>query len=141
MYEYRGDQKAIDRGLNSCDAEYTGQYNALKDASWLYLLPEKIEHPQTTSTHISPTTSLQSPLASNPEYNARIKHVNIRSRYIREKEADAGAEFNTKSLEKIKFTEFLSRKIDKMEGTGRRRSLRDGWACRASLHYLCCDRS
>jgi hypothetical protein len=32
-------------------------------------------------------------LASNPEYNARIKHVNIQFRYIREKAANATVEF------------------------------------------------
>jgi transposase InsO family protein len=104
---------------SSCEAEYIGQCNAAKEAVWLRLLLSEMGHPQDGATPIHADNQSAIALASNPEYHARSKHIDIQYHYVREKVDDQTVTFVytptaemiadglTKPLEKVKHARFL----------------------------------
>jgi hypothetical protein len=69
---------------------------------------------------LGPTTVKPIAIASNPEYHARTKHIDIQDHYVREKTSDGTVEFNyiptaemaadglTKTLERVRFERWVA---------------------------------
>lgn len=87
--------------LSSCEAEYMGQTQAIKEAVWLKSLLNQLnpEDSTSSSTENSSSYALNATimycnnqgaiaLAKNPEFHARSKHIDIQWHYQREKVAD-----------------------------------------------------
>ena len=68
--------------LSSCKAEYIGKCNGVKEAVWLRLLLKEIGFEINDPTTIYMDNQSAIALASNPEYHAHIKHINIQYHYI-----------------------------------------------------------
>ncbi len=121
--------------LSSCEAEYMGETQAIKEAVWLKLLLTKLNKPNSKDLPSKNTnTTLTSPglysviihcdnqraiaLAKNPQANTRSKHIDIQWHYQREKIEGGSIELRyiptnqqiadglTKPLSKDKFRAF-----------------------------------
>jgi hypothetical protein len=105
---------------SSYEAEYIDQCNAFKEAVWLRLFLSEVGYPQAGPTIIDVDNKSAIAIASNPEYHARTKHIDIQYHYVREKTSDGTIAFNyvptakmaadrlIKALERVKFEYWVS---------------------------------
>jgi Reverse transcriptase (RNA-dependent DNA polymerase) len=105
---------------SSCESEYIGQCNASKEAVWLRLFLHEAGYPQLGPTTVNADNKSAIAIASNPEYHARTKHIDIQYHYVREKTSDGTVEFNyiptaeiaadglTKALKRVKFERWVA---------------------------------
>jgi hypothetical protein len=74
--------------LSTYKAEYIGQTNATKEAIWLKRLLDKVRSElglQAQATVIYCDNQGAIALAKNPQFHARIKHIDIQHYFVREK--------------------------------------------------------
>ncbi len=106
--------------LSTCEAEYTGQTLAAKEAIWLRNLMAQLtcdaEYPQAVVIYGDNQGAIA--LAKNPQFHARTKHIDIQTHFIREKVAEGSidlayvptdqmiADGLTKPLARDKFVQF-----------------------------------
>ena len=89
------------------------------EATWLRLFLRDVGHAVTAPTTIYADNKSAITLATNPEYHARTKHIDIQYHYVREKVDNGTVEFTyiptrnmaadglTKPLMKQKFATFM----------------------------------
>jgi hypothetical protein len=106
--------------LSTCEAEYVGQTNATKEAIWLRRLLRQLHPEEDTpcATIIYGDNQGAIATAKNPQFHARMKHLDIRHHYVREKQGDGTVQLTyvptaeqvadglTKPLPKNKFLTF-----------------------------------
>jgi hypothetical protein len=107
--------------LSTCEAEYIGQSNAAKEAIWLRRLldeirPEDMNEPKATVIFCDNQGAIAA--AKNPQFHARMKHVEIQHNFVREKVSDGAIQLEyvnterqvadglTKALDKGRFERF-----------------------------------
>ena len=72
--------------LSTCEAEYIGQTQAIKEAIWLRGLLNQLNSKDQAIKAVMIYCDNQGAmaLAKNPQFHARIKHINIQHYYVRE---------------------------------------------------------
>ena len=76
-------QKTV--ALSSCEAEYMGLKEGIKEYVWLQSLFQVIESLRTCDTKTLLTDNQSAiDLSKNPEYHARSKHIDVQYHYVRE---------------------------------------------------------
>ena len=75
--------------LSSCEAEYTAETQAAKEAIWLRrLLQEMLQQVNQNPTTIFADNQGAIALAKNPQFHARTKHIDTHVHFVREKQAE-----------------------------------------------------
>ena len=76
--------------LSTCEAEYIGQTQATKEATWLRSLLGQLNESDSdiSATIIHCDNQGAVALAKNPEFHARTKHIDIQHHFVREKVAN-----------------------------------------------------
>lgn len=69
--------------LFSTEAEYVVCYQVTKEAVWLQLLLKELDHSQPSPTILSYDNNNTILLTNNPEFHAKIKHINTQIHWIR----------------------------------------------------------
>ena len=71
--------------LSTVEAEYVALTRGSKQAMWMYSFLEELDMPQTRPATLYCDNTGATALAKDAKGHARVKHINIREHYIRER--------------------------------------------------------
>lgn len=74
--------------LSTAEAEYVAMAAAVQEAAWMRCLLEELEHKQTKPTVLHEDNQSAIAVAENPMSHSKMKHIDIRYHFVREKVSD-----------------------------------------------------